>query len=115
MNHDDFETKLRALTGALKRPDPTPGWKQDILARARREAEALPAPRRMPPRALVLAWAAAWAAIAFLHFETPRTADRQDPSTLATTLPVEKGDSSTAFMNTTQALIAFQNFNTDLQ
>ena len=51
---DDFEKKLMALAGALHRPDPTPAWKADILARARREAGAIPI--KLPPRALALAW-----------------------------------------------------------
>ena len=42
MNDDEFEKKLQSLTGALHRPDPTPAWKADILARALREADAIP-------------------------------------------------------------------------
>ena len=60
MNDDDFENKLRAITGSLHRPDPTPAWKADILARARREADAIPVKRMLPPRWLMMAWAAAW-------------------------------------------------------
>ena len=71
MNDDEFEKKLHALTGALHRPDPTPAWKADILARARREADAIPIKRLLPPRWLMLGWAAAWAAIVGLHFTTP--------------------------------------------
>ena len=72
MNDDDFEKKLLALTGAAGRPDPTPAWKADILARALREAEAAPATRLAPPRWLMLSWAAAWTAILALSFTTPR-------------------------------------------
>jgi len=72
MNDDDFEKKLHALTGALHRPDPTPAWKAGILARARREAGAIPLNRTMPPRWLMLSWAAAWAAILALNFAAPR-------------------------------------------
>ena len=63
MNDDNFEKKLLALTGAAGRPDPTPAWKADILARALREAEAAPLTRLAPPRWLLLSWAAAWIAI----------------------------------------------------
>ena len=72
MNNDDIEKKLRALTGALHRPDPTPAWKADILARARREADAIPMKRTLPPRWLVLSWAAAWVAILALNFTAPK-------------------------------------------
>jgi len=71
MNDDDFEKKLRALTGAVRRPDPTPAWKADILARARREAKAIPLRRTLPPRWLALSWAAAWVAIFALNFTAP--------------------------------------------
>ena len=73
MNDDAFEKKLESLAGSLSRPDPTPEWKADILARARREA-ATPSPspgRTLPPRWLMTAWCAAWAVIAVLHFSTP--------------------------------------------
>jgi len=72
MNDDDFEKKLLALTGAAGRPDPTPAWKADILARALREAEAAPLTRLAPPRWLLLSWAAAWTTIAVLHFSIPQ-------------------------------------------
>ncbi len=71
MNDDEFEKKLHALTGALHRPDPTPAWKADILARARREAEAIPFTRTLPPRWLMLGWAAAWAAVLVMDFTAP--------------------------------------------
>jgi hypothetical protein len=83
MNDDEFETKLRALTGALRRPDPTPAWKADILARARREAEAIPLPHTLPPRWLMLSWAAAWVAILALNFTTPTDATSRTEGTLA--------------------------------
>jgi len=72
MNEEDFENKLRALTSALHRPDPTPAWKADILARARREADAAPHVRMLPPRSLVLSWAAAWVAILTMNVFTQR-------------------------------------------
>lgn len=71
MNDDEFEKKLHALTGGLQRPDPTPAWKADILARARREADAIPFPRMLPPRWLMLGWAAAWAAILVMNLTAP--------------------------------------------
>ncbi len=72
MNDDDFEKKLHTLTGALHRPDPTPSWKADILARARREADTLPFKRTLPPRWLMLGWAAAWAAVLVMNFTAPQ-------------------------------------------
>ena len=72
MNDDAFEKKLHALTGALPRPDPTPAWKADILARARREADAIPAKRMLPPRWLMLGWVAAWALVLALDFSAQR-------------------------------------------
>jgi hypothetical protein len=73
MNDDAFEKKLESLAGELPRPDPTPQWKADILARARREAAVSTAtPRRiLPPRWLMTVWCTAWAVIAMLHFSTP--------------------------------------------
>ncbi len=74
MNDADFEKKLQALTDALHRPDPTFAWKADILARARREADAQPSKRTLPPRWLMLTWATAWIAIFALHFAQPPAA-----------------------------------------
>lgn len=71
MNDDDFEKKLHALTGALHRPDPTPAWKADILARARREADAAPVKRLLPPRWLLLSWVAGWAFVVGLNLTSP--------------------------------------------
>ena len=71
MNDDDFEKKLLAITEALHRPDPTPGWKVDILARARREADSIPLKRSLPPRWLMLSWATAWMAIFVFQFTQP--------------------------------------------
>ncbi len=72
MNDDDFENRLRELAGQPHRSDPTPAWRADILARARREADALLKTRSGPPRWLVLSWAAVWVAIAAFAFATPR-------------------------------------------
>ncbi len=71
MNDDEFEKKLHTLTGALHRPDPTPAWKAEILARARREAAAIPFKRTLPPRSLMFGWAAAWVAILVMDFTAP--------------------------------------------
>ena len=75
MNDDDFEKKLQALTRALRRPDPTAAWKADILSQARREAGASPHVRTLPPRWLMLSWAAAWIAIVALEFTSPQFTD----------------------------------------
>lgn len=72
MNDEDFENKLREITGALHRPDPTPAWKADILARACREADATRTTRLLPPRWLMTTWAAAWVAILAMNFFTQR-------------------------------------------
>ena len=74
MNDDAFEKKLRELTSALQRPDPTPAWKADILARARREADAIPFQRTLPPRWFVAALGVAWVAIFVMKFTTPSEA-----------------------------------------
>ena len=67
MNDQDFEDKLRALTGALRRPDPTAGWKSEILARARSGAQV------RTPRWLLLGLGMAWACSAVLRISTPDT------------------------------------------
>jgi len=77
MNEDDFEKKLRALAGDLRASDQTALWKAEILGRARREARAA---RLAPPRALMIAWGAAWAAIVLLTVAAPKTAIIQTPS-----------------------------------
>jgi hypothetical protein len=106
MNDDAFEKKLRALTSPLRRPDPTPAWKADILARARREADAIPRQRHLPPRWLMLAWAAAWVVILVMNFSMPREPMPRGDQGLAaeppTTVPAAAlpGDSS--------ALLAFR-------
>lgn len=76
MNDDAFEKKLESLAGDLPRPDPTPQWKADILARARREAAGgtSASQRILPPRWLMMVWCAAWAGIAVLHLSTPTAA-----------------------------------------
>lgn len=119
MNHDDtdFEKKLRALAGALRRPDPTPAWKADILARARREADAIPTARLLPPRLLTFTWAAAWVAIALLSIATPRNPDRNPSSDPAVSLADRNHASATAIDTSLQTLVAFHrqyNVNNDL-
>ena len=68
MNDHEFERKLGELTAKVSRPDPTPAWKEDILARARQARETR-APRA--PRWLLTALAAAWVLIALLRITTP--------------------------------------------
>lgn len=95
MNDDAFEKKLESLAGAMPRPDPTPQWKADILARARREAAnvtatpttATAAHRVLPPRWLMTVWCSAWAVIVFLHFSKP--ADTTTTASWATVQPVD--------------------------
>ena len=79
MNDDDFEAKLRALTGVLQRPDPTREWKAEILARARRDSEI------RAPRWLLRSLGAAWIVSAILHFATPDTATARSQASLAAT------------------------------
>jgi hypothetical protein len=71
MNNDEFENKLKAVTCALQRIDPTPAWKADILARARQEAIGIPFLRALPPRWLMRTWVVAWIAILAMHFTSP--------------------------------------------
>lgn len=117
MNDDDFENKLRALTGALQRPDPTPDWKADILARARLEANAIPMKRKLPPRWLMLGWAAAWVAIIAMNVAAPQ--DAASDFAMNLTVPTVKQPPSgiTPPQGDLPALIAFHrhlNLNLDL-
>lgn len=75
MNDDAFEQKLSKLTGHLSRPDPTPEWKEEILARALRKARSSAANRALPPRWLVACWSVAWLAILALHLTAPSNPD----------------------------------------
>jgi hypothetical protein len=77
MNHDEdiFEDKLRSLTAKLVRPDPTPGWKADILARARE------ARRTRAPRWFLATLGMAWICIGLLWASTPRADDLSFSST----------------------------------
>jgi len=114
--NDDFEKTLLALTRAVRRPDPTPGWKAEILARARREAGVPPMKALLPPRALAIAWAAAWAAIALLHILTPR--DESMRPDVAGGGQVPSLNAPGALTASTATLIAFgrqSNFNGELQ
>jgi hypothetical protein len=109
MNDDDFEKKLLALTGALHRPDPTSRWKEDILARARREADSIPLKRSLPPRWLMLSWATAWMAIFAFHLTQP-SATKPNAESIVSAKPSVKPASPPL------TLIAFHqqlNFNLD--
>ena len=93
MNDDAFEKKLESLAGSLPRPDPTPSWKADILARARREAGTNTASSRraLPPRWLMTVWCAAWGLIAIMHFTTPVDHPATAHSTYIAASPSESG------------------------
>lgn len=114
MNDDEFEKKLHALTGGRQRHDPTPAWKADILARARREADAIPFPRALPPRWLMLGWATAWAAILALNLAAPSN-PVIEPNRLAGTSERVPTNSTPADA-TSGALLAFhQRMNLNLE
>jgi hypothetical protein len=83
MNDDPFEQKLRRITGHLSRPDPTPEWKAEILARALQEARPVAPNRALPPRWLVACWSLAWLAILALHFSAPSNPDPSSPGQTA--------------------------------
>ena len=105
MNDDEFENKLRALTGRLHRPDPTPAWKADILVRARREADAMAPARTLPPRWLVATWAAAWAAILLMNFTGPQETASRTTHEAAAAKPMPGPDTSSH--GDSWALLAF--------
>jgi hypothetical protein len=69
MNDDEFEDKLRALTAKLVRPDPTAGWKAEILARAGQ------ARRIRAPRWYLVSLGMAWICIVILRLSTPGADD----------------------------------------
>lgn len=94
MNDDAFEKKLRALTSGLHRPDPTPAWKADILARARREADATPREPMLPPRWFIAALGVAWAAILMMNFATPREPQPRTPQGFAVANPTPAPDAT---------------------
>jgi hypothetical protein len=107
-NDDDFEKKLHALTGALHRPDPTPAWKADILARARREADTIPFKRTLPPRWLMLGWAAAWAAILVMNFTAPRDTTASAAWSVTNSKTKSSGPTVKPPQNDVATLLAFQ-------
>jgi hypothetical protein len=84
MNDNDFEEELRALSARLVRPDPTPGWKAEILERARHAREQA-VPRT--PRWLLAALGIAWLMIAVLRLTTPGDSTAYGPAHSAT-MPV---------------------------
>lgn len=114
MNDEEFEKNLQTLTSALERPDPTAAWKADILARASRETATPLSRRLLPPRWLLFSWVAAWVAIAWMSFTTPRNADPGRPTNFAIT-PDKPNAKPISEMNASpQTLIAFQrHFNFD--
>ena len=88
MNNDAFEKKLRELTGALQRSDPTPAWKVDILAYARRESDAAAEKSTRPPRWFMAGMGVAWAAILVLNLVTPREPQPRTTQDFAAAKPI---------------------------
>jgi hypothetical protein len=81
---DEFESRIETLARTVSRRDPTPDWKAEILARARREASAGPFRTFLPPRWLALGWAAAWTGICVLGWTAHKNSQqvaRAIPST----------------------------------
>ena len=109
MNDDEFENKLRAVTRSLHRPDPTPSWKADILTRANYEASATPVSHTLPPRWLLVTWAAAWLVIALLGLTTPQPDDRHLGVDLAAADSTKGSGSGSVLDSSPQTLIAFDN------
>lgn len=85
MNHDDdFEQELRDRLMAARgqRHDPTPAWKQEILARASESRDQ--ATKAAGPRWLLVTLGAAWCVIFVLKLTTPKVGDVASPSMVAT-------------------------------
>lgn len=85
MNHDDdFEQELheRLLASRGQHSDPTPAWKQEILARAAESREGTTKVRG--PRWLIVALGAAWCVIFVLKLTTPDTREELAPTMAAT-------------------------------
>ena len=75
MNDDAFETRLRENLRRGGRPDPTPAWKESILERALATSRQKKTPRLLPPRWLMVGWAAAGVAALVLKWGSPATDD----------------------------------------
>lgn len=73
MNKGDFEEELRDRVAAagLQPRDPTPGWKREILMRARDARARGDAAAPAAPRWLLIALSAAWCLILVLRMTTP--------------------------------------------
>jgi hypothetical protein len=114
--NDEFELRIETLARNIRRQDPTPAWKADILAKARREARVVPFRTFLPPRWFALGWAAAWTAIGLLGWSTHKTSQqlaRAIPSTGHAQPPFSSSDESL-----TAQLSAFEkhlNLDADLQ
>lgn len=88
MNPDErFEERLRELARTSGGgDDPTPAWKAEILAAAAEKA--VPSGRLTPPRPLLLAWAAAWIAIASLSWSGTDPSDPESRVALPPAAPL---------------------------
>ncbi len=74
--NDEFESRIETLARNISRLDPTPDWKTEILARARREASPVQLRTFLPPRWLALGWAAAWTGTLLLGLSTHFTSQQ---------------------------------------
>lgn len=93
MNHDnDFEQELRdrLMAARGRQHDPTPAWKQEILARASESRDQ--ATKAVGPRWLLVTLGAAWCVIFVLKLTTPETRDEVAPSMAATLNQPGDGD-----------------------
>ena len=110
MKDEDFEKKLKAMGGALTPSNPTSEWKDEIVSRALRKADATRSTRQiLPPRWLIASWGTAWAAVLVMNFVTPTHSIPSD-SQQVNVASVAKADS------TAETLLAYNrrlDFNID--
>jgi hypothetical protein len=74
--NDEFESRVKTLARTISRDDPTPDWKSEILAKARREASFVQLRTFLPPRWLAVGWAAAWTGILLLGWSAHSTSQQ---------------------------------------
>lgn len=102
MNAEDpFEQKL----ASLKPRELPPEWRAEILGRAAAAAP-LRVKAKRPPRWLVAGWGLAWAAVVVLHWMTPEATGSEKVSASV--------EDVSRYLDRTQTLYAFLNFNPDL-